>query len=45
MNPPPGCAFHARCPYVEPRCRVEAPRLQEVAPGHWVSCHRHEVTA
>jgi oligopeptide/dipeptide ABC transporter ATP-binding protein len=45
MNPPPGCAFHARCPYVEPRCRVEAPRLQEVAPGHWVSCHRHEATA
>jgi oligopeptide/dipeptide ABC transporter ATP-binding protein len=45
MNPPPGCAFHTRCPYAEPRCRTEAPRLQEVAPGHWVSCHRHEVTA
>ncbi|HJT06645.1 MAG TPA: dipeptide ABC transporter ATP-binding protein [Stellaceae bacterium] len=45
MNPPPGCAFHTRCPYVEPRCRVEAPHLQEVAPGHWVSCHRHEATA
>jgi peptide/nickel transport system ATP-binding protein len=42
MNPPAGCAFHTRCPYVEARCRVEAPRLQEVAPGHWVSCHRHE---
>ena len=42
MNPPPGCAFHTRCPYVEPRCRTEAPHLQEVAPGHWVSCHRHE---
>jgi oligopeptide/dipeptide ABC transporter ATP-binding protein len=45
MNPPPGCAFHTRCPYVEPRCRVEEPRLQEVAPGHWVSCHRHEAAA
>jgi len=45
MNPPPGCAFHTRCPYVEPRCRTEAPRLQEVAPGHWVSCHRHEAKA
>ncbi|HEX6841013.1 MAG TPA: dipeptide ABC transporter ATP-binding protein [Stellaceae bacterium] len=43
MNPPPGCAFHTRCPHVEPRCRVEEPRLQEVAPGHWVSCHRHEM--
>ena len=43
MNPPAGCPFHTRCPYVEARCRTEAPRLQEVAPGHWVSCHRHEV--
>ena len=42
MNPPSGCAFHTRCPYVEARCRTEEPRLQEVAPGHWVSCHRHE---
>ena len=45
MNPPPGCAFHTRCPYVEARCRVEEPRLQEVAPGHWVSCHRHEAAS
>jgi oligopeptide/dipeptide ABC transporter ATP-binding protein len=45
MNPPPGCAFHTRCPYVEARCRTEAPHLQEVAPGHWVSCHRHEAKA
>ena len=42
VNPPPGCAFHTRCPYAGARCRVEAPRLQEIAPGHWVSCHRHE---
>ena len=39
MNPPPGCAFHTRCPYAEPRCRVEVPQLREVRPGHWVSCH------
>jgi oligopeptide/dipeptide ABC transporter ATP-binding protein len=39
MNPPPGCPFHTRCPYVEPRCRVEVPQLREVRPGHWVSCH------
>jgi oligopeptide/dipeptide ABC transporter ATP-binding protein len=45
MNPPSGCAFHTRCPYVEARCRTEAPRLQEVVPGHWVSCHRHEAAA
>jgi peptide/nickel transport system ATP-binding protein len=39
MNPPPGCAFHTRCPYAEARCRVEVPALREVRPGHWVSCH------
>jgi oligopeptide/dipeptide ABC transporter ATP-binding protein len=41
INPPAGCAFHTRCPYVEERCRIEAPQLVEAAPGHWVSCHRH----
>jgi oligopeptide/dipeptide ABC transporter ATP-binding protein len=39
-NPPPGCAFHPRCPYAEARCRVELPRLSEVAPGRWSACHR-----
>jgi oligopeptide/dipeptide ABC transporter ATP-binding protein len=39
INPPPGCAFHTRCPYAEPRCTAEAPRLVEAAPGHGVSCH------
>jgi len=42
VNPPPGCAFHTRCPYAEARCRSEAPRLREAAPGHFVSCHRGE---
>jgi len=45
VAPPSGCAFHTRCPYAEARCRSEAPHLQEVAPGHWVSCHRHEAVA
>jgi peptide/nickel transport system ATP-binding protein/oligopeptide transport system ATP-binding protein len=39
VNPPPGCRFHTRCPYVEERCRVEAPRLKEIAPLHLVACH------
>jgi oligopeptide/dipeptide ABC transporter ATP-binding protein len=39
INPPPGCAFHTRCPYAEARCREEAPALREIAPGHGVSCH------
>ena len=40
INPPPGCAFHTRCPYVFDRCKTEAPVLTELAPGHGVSCHR-----
>jgi oligopeptide/dipeptide ABC transporter ATP-binding protein len=40
MNPPPGCRFHTRCPYVIDRCRVEMPVLTEWAAGHSVACHR-----
>jgi oligopeptide/dipeptide ABC transporter ATP-binding protein len=39
-NPPPGCAFHPRCPYAESRCRTELPTLKEIAPAHWSACHR-----
>ena len=39
MKPPPGCHFHTRCPYAIARCKVEAPLLREIAPGHHVSCH------
>ena len=39
LKPPPGCHFHNRCPYAEPRCKVEVPALREVEPGHQVACH------
>ena len=39
MNPPSGCSFHTRCPFVMNHCSVEAPPLQEITPGHMVSCH------
>jgi oligopeptide/dipeptide ABC transporter ATP-binding protein len=39
MKPPPGCHFHTRCPCAEARCRVEAPRMREVKPGHFAACH------
>jgi oligopeptide/dipeptide ABC transporter ATP-binding protein len=39
INPPPGCAFHPRCPSVFDRCSEEVPELREVLPGHFVSCH------
>ena len=39
IDPPAGCHFHTRCPHVTPHCKVEAPLLREVLPGHWASCH------
>ncbi len=41
-NPPTGCYFHPRCPYAIDRCKVEAPSLREIQPGHVASCHRAE---
>ncbi len=41
-NPPPGCYFHPRCSYRIDRCATEEPVLREVAPDHFVSCHRAE---
>jgi len=38
LNPPPGCAFHPRCPIAIDRCRVVVPELREVKPGHWAAC-------
>jgi peptide/nickel transport system ATP-binding protein len=38
LNPPEGCAFHPRCPHCDPACKTQAPRLREVAEGHYVSC-------
>ncbi|MEW5957620.1 MAG: dipeptide ABC transporter ATP-binding protein [Chloroflexota bacterium] len=43
-NPPPGCYFHPRCPYAVGLCSTEPPKLAEIAPNHYVSCHRaHEL--
>jgi oligopeptide/dipeptide ABC transporter ATP-binding protein len=43
INPPSGCRFHTRCPYVEARCKIEEPIMREVKPGHHVACHLREV--
>jgi peptide/nickel transport system ATP-binding protein len=41
-NPPSGCYFHPRCQYCVDRCKREEPALRQIAPGHFVSCHRAE---
>jgi peptide/nickel transport system ATP-binding protein len=39
-NPPAGCRFHTRCPFVQPtRCRDEVPELRSLSRGHTVACH------
>jgi oligopeptide/dipeptide ABC transporter ATP-binding protein len=39
INPPSGCRFHPRCPFVKPECSQVEPFLKEVAPEHRVACH------
>jgi peptide/nickel transport system ATP-binding protein len=38
-DPGGGCAFAARCPRAEARCRVEVPVLRPVAPDQRAACH------
>ena len=42
LAPPPGCHFHPRCPRAFDRCRVEVPRLREIAPGRQSACHLND---
>src|SRR5271165_6523158 len=39
IDPPPGCRFAARCPFVMDICREEMPSLLEVEPDHFVACY------
>ena len=39
INPPSGCRFHTRCPYVFDRCRVEEPLLRPASSAHMAACH------
>jgi dipeptide transport system ATP-binding protein len=41
LDPPKGCVFSTRCPYVTDRCRVERPRLRPLD-GRLVACHYAE---
>ncbi len=39
INPPSGCRFHTRCPYVQDICKTDVPKWQELEPDHFVACH------
>ncbi|MEX2489896.1 MAG: oligopeptide/dipeptide ABC transporter ATP-binding protein [Pseudomonadales bacterium] len=40
INPPSGCPFHPRCPYVMDECKHKVPLLRDVGiPDHQVACH------
>ncbi len=42
LDPPPGCAFHPRCPLADERCRRETPALRQhdgPSAAHRVACH------
>jgi peptide/nickel transport system ATP-binding protein len=43
INPPKGCRFHPRCPYVQEGCKNIEPPLVDVGNGHLVACHLQKV--
>ncbi len=46
IAPPPGCAFHPRCPIAEKGlCDRERPVLRELGPRHQIACHLAEKVA
>jgi peptide/nickel transport system ATP-binding protein len=46
LNPPRGCRFHPRCPYVMEVCKNEEPRLKPISnePHHLQACWLDEQT-
>jgi peptide/nickel transport system ATP-binding protein len=46
LNPPRGCRFHPRCPYVMSVCREKEPALEPISndPSHLQACHLDEQT-
>jgi peptide/nickel transport system ATP-binding protein len=46
LNPPRGCRFHPRCPYVMEICKEKEPELLPVShdPAHYQRCHLDEET-
>jgi len=42
FNPPSGCAFHARCPHADAKCRATLPEFRTIAENHMIACHYAE---
>ncbi len=45
IDPPEGCRFHTRCPFVRDLCRTESPELRSadcMVEGHQAACHYFE---
>ncbi len=40
VRPPGGCRFHPRCDFAKELCKKKKPKLVEVAPDHFVACHK-----
>jgi len=39
LNPPKGCRFYTRCPYVMDICPKVEPKLFKVSENHYAACH------
>ena len=42
INPPSGCRFHTRCPYVWDICKKEEPPLVNIEKERYIACHKHK---
>ena len=40
INPPTGCRFHTRCPYMIEACKEVVPQLVQIKPNHHAACIR-----
>lgn len=39
INPPTGCRFHTRCPFVQSMCKEVEPEFKDAGDRHFVACH------
>ena len=44
INPPSGCRFNNRCPYVEDICYSKIPKMIKADKNHLIACHFPEKT-